>query len=127
VFADMNEPDHIGVDDLLRLAHDKSAESRKQLVGIIGDLFFDRNTVLTEAERTIMSEILRQLIQDAELTVRKHLAIRLSDEPHAPHNLVLALANDDAEVELRSYDANGNSSALYQFTYDSTNDEYDAV
>lgn len=94
----MPESDSIDVETLLRLAHDKSAESRKQLVGIIGDLFFDKHSVLTDAERAMMSDILRQLIHDVELTVRKHLAIRLSDEPQAPHDLVLALANDDAEV-----------------------------
>ena len=94
----MQGPDTIDVETLLRLARDKSAESRKQLVSIIGDLFFDNHAVLTDSERVIMSDILRQLIHDVELTVRKHLAIRLSDEPMAPHELVVALANDDAEV-----------------------------
>jgi uncharacterized protein (DUF2336 family) len=94
----MQGPDTIDVETLLRLAHDKSAESRKQLVSIIGDLFFDNGAVLTDSERAIMSDILRQLIHDVELTVRKHLAIRLSDEPQAPHDLVVSLANDDAEV-----------------------------
>lgn len=94
----MQGSDNINVDALLRLARDKSADSRKQLVSVIGDLFFDEDAVLTDAERAIMSDILRQLIHDVELTVRKHLAIRLSDEPQAPHELVLALANDEAEV-----------------------------
>jgi len=88
----------VAVDELLRLARDKSTESRKQLVGVIGDLFFDKHAVLSENERAIMSDVLRQLIHDVELTVRKHLAIRLSDEPEAPYELILALANDDAEV-----------------------------
>jgi uncharacterized protein (DUF2336 family) len=94
----MQEVDSIDVETLLRLAHDKSAESRKQLVGVIGDLFFGQQAVLSDAERMLMTDILRQLIHDVELTVRKHLAIRLSDEPEAPHELVVALANDDAEV-----------------------------
>jgi uncharacterized protein (DUF2336 family) len=94
----MEGSDNIDIDELLRLAHDKSAASRKQLVEIIGDIFFDQRSVLTDRERTIMADILRQLIHDVELTVRKHLAIRLSDEPLAPHELVIALANDDAEV-----------------------------
>ena len=45
-----------------------------------------------------MSDILRQLIHDVEISVRKHLAIRLSDEPLAPSELVYALANDNAEI-----------------------------
>lgn len=94
----MEDSDTIDVDALLRLARDKSAASRKQLIEIIGDLFFDKNEVLNDRERAIMADILRQLIHDVELTVRKHLAIRLSDEPLAPHDLVIALANDEAEV-----------------------------
>jgi uncharacterized protein (DUF2336 family) len=94
----MDDAAPIDVEELIRLAHDRSAASRKQLIETIGDLFFEKGDVLSDRERTIMADILRQLIHDVELTVRKHLAIRLSDEPEAPHELVIALANDDAEV-----------------------------
>lgn len=98
MFAESPGESVLDVDALLRLARDRSAEARRELVEIIGDLFFDKSRVLSERERSTMSEILRQLIHDVEISVRKHLAIRLSDEPGAPADLVYALANDNAEI-----------------------------
>ncbi len=98
MFAESQAESVLDVDALLRLAHDRSAEARRDLVEIISDLFFDQNRILSERERATMSDILRQLIHDVEISVRKHLAIRLSDEPQAPSELVFALANDNAEI-----------------------------
>ena len=41
---------------------------------------------------------MRQLIHDVEVSVRRALAERLSEQPLAPHELVIALANDEIEV-----------------------------
>lgn len=98
MFAESQGESTLDVNALLRLARDQSAAARRELVEIIGDLFFDKNNVLSERERATMSDILRQLIHDVEISVRKHLAIRLSDEPDAPSELVYALANDNAEI-----------------------------
>ncbi len=98
MFAESRSESVLDVDALLRLASDRSAEARRDLVEIISDLFFDQNRILSERERATMSDILRQLIHDVEISVRKHLAIRLSDEPQAPSELVYALANDNAEI-----------------------------
>ncbi|MGB0626851.1 MAG: DUF2336 domain-containing protein, partial [Alphaproteobacteria bacterium] len=98
MFAESEDENHLDVDGLLRLAADRSAAVRSELVEVISDLFFDRDRVLSERERATMSDILRQLIHDVEISVRKHLAIRLSDEPTAPPELVFALANDSAEI-----------------------------
>jgi len=86
------------LDSLLDLARDKSVESRTRLVRIVGDLFFETASVLSERERALMSEILRQLIHDVEMSVRRALAERLAHEPGSPRDLVTALANDDIEV-----------------------------
>ncbi|MBT3400390.1 MAG: DUF2336 domain-containing protein [Rhodospirillaceae bacterium] len=98
LFAETHGESALDVDALLRLSRDRSAAARRELVEIIGDLFFDKDRVLNERERVAMGEILRQLIHDVEISVRKHLAIRLSDEPDAPSELVFALANDNAEI-----------------------------
>jgi hypothetical protein len=66
----MTEPEHIDFNDLIGLARDKSVEGRTRLVQIVGDLFFDTDTVLRDAGRNIMSDILRQLIHDVEMKVR---------------------------------------------------------
>mgnify|MGYP003388809951 FL=1 len=94
----MTEPEQIDFNELLGLARDKSVEGRTRLVQIVGDLFFDTDTVLRETERTIMSDILRQLIHDVEMKVRQVLAERMASEAGAPRDLVSALANDQIEV-----------------------------
>jgi uncharacterized protein (DUF2336 family) len=86
------------LDALLALARDKSLAGRRALVATIGDLFFARNEILTEREKALMTDILRQLIHDVEITVRRALADRLADQPTAPPELVRALANDQIEV-----------------------------
>ena len=90
----MTEPEHIDFNDLIGLARDKSVEGRTRLVQIVGDLFFDTDIVLRDAERNIMSDILRQLIHDVEMKVRQQLAMRMADENDAPRELVSALATN---------------------------------
>lgn len=90
--------DDTQMQDLLDLARNKSVDGRTRLVQIVGDLFFDDNRVLSERERDLMTEILRKLIFDVEMSVRKALADRLADEADAPAELVSTLANDEIEV-----------------------------
>ncbi len=84
--------------DLLDLARDKSASGKSQLVQVVGDLFFEEERVLNERERTLMTDILRQLIQDVEVSVRKALADRMAEESGAPSVLINILANDELDV-----------------------------
>jgi len=84
--------------DLLDLARDKSVNGRTRLVQVVGDLFFDETDVLNQRERDLMTDILRQLIHDVEMSVRVALADRLALEIDSPPELVTILANDDIEV-----------------------------
>ena len=86
------------VRDLLVMARDKSVGARMRLVDKIGDVFSERETVLSARERALMTEILEKLIRDFEMTVRRELARRLADKPAAPADLVTMLANDAIEV-----------------------------
>ena len=86
------------VRDLLEMARDKSVGARMRLVDKIGDIFSERETVLSERERALMTDILEKLIRDFEMTVRRELARRLADKPAAPTDLVSMLANDAIEV-----------------------------
>ncbi len=86
------------VTHLLRLARDKSIEGRKQLVAIVSDLFFDKGTALTAHERALMTDILKKLIHDVAVPVRKALAERLALVPTAPHDVIVALANDEIDI-----------------------------
>jgi uncharacterized protein (DUF2336 family) len=86
------------VRDLLDMARDKSVDARMRLVDKIGDVFSERETVLSERERALMTDILEKLIREFEMTIRRELATRLADKPAAPADLVTMLANDAIEV-----------------------------
>jgi uncharacterized protein (DUF2336 family) len=83
---------------LFQLARDKTAEGRKVLLATVRDLFLMRGESLTDRERGLMSDILRNLIREVEDTVRRALAEQLAGRKDAPHDVVLALANDKIEV-----------------------------
>jgi uncharacterized protein (DUF2336 family) len=84
--------------DLLTLARDKSVVGRKTLMDAVSDLFCDNQTVLTDRERALMTDILHQLVHDVEMSVRRALAERLAMLPSAPRELIVELANDQIEV-----------------------------
>ena len=83
---------------LFDLARDKSVAAREALTATVTDLFFARGNTLTDRERSLMSEILRQLINDIESSVRRALAEKLAQYKEAPRDLILALANDEIVV-----------------------------
>jgi uncharacterized protein (DUF2336 family) len=94
----MSKVERDDLEYLFELARDKTVAGRRMLVATIGDLFFSQHDILSDRERALMTEILRQLIHDVEVSVRRALAERLAEQPLAPHELVVALANDEIEV-----------------------------
>jgi uncharacterized protein (DUF2336 family) len=94
----MHSMTKIDTQQLLDLARDKTVEGRQALTATVTDLFFSTGDALTDRERALMTEILRQLISDAEISIRTALAERLSQEPDAPREIILALANDQISV-----------------------------
>ena len=96
--SDSTTDEHPNVDALLTLAREKSQAGRNSLFDTVQELFVKNDGNLTERERVLMGEILRQLIHEVEVSVRKDVAARLSERDDAPRELVLALANDDIEV-----------------------------
>jgi uncharacterized protein (DUF2336 family) len=86
------------IQELVALARDASAVARARLVAGIGDLMFSESEPPTERERAIATDILRHLVHEAEVTVRRALAERLAREPKAPYELVVALARDEISV-----------------------------
>jgi uncharacterized protein (DUF2336 family) len=89
---------HQNLFHLQELARDKTPAGRQILTTTIGDLFFEQSDVLTQHERELMGEILRQLIREVETSVRRTLARRLASVPTAPRDVVIALANDAIDV-----------------------------
>lgn len=82
----------------MRLARDKSRKGRSALVVALNDLYSGDGQILSDQDRAMMAGIMRQLINDVELSVRRSLADHLAGDPNTPRDLVLALANDEIEV-----------------------------
>lgn len=83
---------------LLQLALNKSIEGRELLSSQIAQLSMDRDHLLSDQERDLISQILDKLIHEFEVPIRAKLSERLSRNPAAPRGLVVALANDEIDV-----------------------------
>jgi uncharacterized protein (DUF2336 family) len=84
--------------DLIGFAQRKTQQSRRVLFENINDLFLSSDGRLSDRERTLMVEILGRLVHEMEMQVRRALAARLSQMDTAPRELLLLLANDEADV-----------------------------
>ena len=95
------EPEEIldpEIESLIGLTRKKSQAGRNSIFETVQDLFLEKKDGLSDHERALMGGMLRQLIHEVELTVRKNVAERLARRDDAPRELVLALANDEIEV-----------------------------
>jgi len=86
------------LEELFAFAQDKSTEGRQSLFINMRDLFLDGGSSVSDRERALMSEILRRLVHDVEIKLRRSLAEKLSKRSDTPHALIVELANDDYEV-----------------------------
>lgn len=90
--------DHDISQRLQRLASGYAAGERQALAGSLVDLLADLEHDLNPREAALFGDILTKLIRDFETAVRQALAERLARLAQAPHEVILALANDDIEV-----------------------------
>jgi uncharacterized protein (DUF2336 family) len=86
------------LEQLVELARDNSGASRANLFNSLTQLYERDLSQITLSERVLMREIMRRLIHQVEMRVRLSLAERLAEDPSAPHDLILLLANDRIEV-----------------------------
>lgn len=85
-------------DELVGLARNKSRESRAQLITAISDLYTGNNLRLTASDRSQMSNIIRSLIHEVELNVRRAVVEHLSGDDNVPRDLLVTLANEHIDV-----------------------------
>ncbi len=83
--------------ELLTLAKDKSPAARAALVNQLYDLCF-AGTDLSTTDRSDATKLLVQIFSHASADVRMSLADRVSGDPLAPRDLVMAIANDLASI-----------------------------
>jgi uncharacterized protein (DUF2336 family) len=79
------------------MARDRSPAGRRALADKVGDFYFAGHS-LSNRERDLVVDILRQVLRDAEMDVRLGLAERLACHAEAPHDLIVTLANDRIEI-----------------------------
>lgn len=82
--------------ELLACAKDTTVEGRRKLAGAVSQFFEDHT--LSEKEQSIASEILLNLIRQAETDLREALSERLSVQENVPPELIVFLANDEISV-----------------------------
>lgn len=83
---------------LLSLAREKSADARARLAATISDLFVEQGSVLSDRERALMADILRRVLREIEISVRRQVAHALGAVANLPRELMVFLANDEIEV-----------------------------
>jgi uncharacterized protein (DUF2336 family) len=88
----------LSAEQLITLARQKSDQGREQLFEAMGDVFLERNTVLTLQERALITDILEKLIREVSREIRRKLAVKLADAPGTPRELAVLLANDEIDI-----------------------------
>ena len=83
---------------LVSLARQHSSDGRRAILENVADLFLSPDGDLNERESALMTDILHKLVVDVEMTVRRGLSERLAGLDNAPHELIVALANDEIAV-----------------------------
>ena len=86
------------VAELVDLARQKTAESRRQLLDNMSDMFIANENRLNDHERALMGDILVKLIGNIETAVRRQLSERLSEVDSTPPEVIRLLANDMIEI-----------------------------
>lgn len=82
--------------DIERLIKAPSVEARTQIVTKVCEGF--NHNIFTMRERELAQDIFRLLLKDTEERVRKTLADELKSCSEAPHDVILALANDHSDI-----------------------------
>lgn len=82
--------------ELLACAQDSSEAGRRRLAKAVSDFFDEKD--LNDTEQSLASEILLNLIRQAETDLREALAERLSIQANIPPEVIVYLANDQINV-----------------------------
>ncbi|WP_299436132.1 DUF2336 domain-containing protein [uncultured Rhodospira sp.] len=83
---------------LLALARQKTVASRTALAETIAALFAKGADSLNDREFALMADILRRVLKEIELSVRRRIAAEFASRPDVPRDLLTFLANDEIDV-----------------------------
>lgn len=94
----MSEVRPVSYERLLRLAHQRAIDGKGGLAASIAKMCLDSRADLTQQELQLTFEILRKLIDQVELEIRRYIADYLAERTDVPQDLVNFLANDTINV-----------------------------
>lgn len=84
--------------NLVELAQENSSEKRRDLMGQVADLFVEDSDNHSDRELSLFGEVLIKLLDQSELPDRADIAGKVAPIEQTPRDLVLKLADDEAEV-----------------------------
>ena len=84
--------------ELENIAKLGSVEDKGALMDTLGALCFESGRNPSARELELIFDIVRRIVHDVEMQVRRKLSEQLADRAEAPHDLVVMLANDVIEV-----------------------------
>lgn len=94
----MSEVSPVSYERLLRLAHQRAIDGKGGLAASIAKMCLDSRADLTKQELELTFEILRELIDQVEIEIRRYIADYLAERTDVPDDLVDFLANDTINV-----------------------------
>jgi len=86
------------IEALLELARHEADAAKSRIADDLSEIIYVDHAPFNRAELDIATDILRKLVRETEIVVRKRMAERLAKDPAAPRDLVVALANDEFMV-----------------------------
>jgi uncharacterized protein (DUF2336 family) len=88
------------LEGLARLTRENDDEGRQNLLREVTNMFMDTSENLSDRELSYFGDIMGGMVGQVETMVRQHLSETISSVSNAPHDVILALANDELEVAL---------------------------
>lgn len=95
---DQEPPGEVDAGYLLALARKKTVASRTALAQIIATMFERDADSLNDREFALMTDILRRVLKEIEVSVRRRIAADFASRPDVPRDLLTFLANDEIDV-----------------------------
>ncbi|MBB4267303.1 DUF2336 domain-containing protein [Roseospira visakhapatnamensis] len=93
-----DQTEEVNAGYLLALARKKTVASRTALAQIIASMFERDADSLNDREFALMSDILRRVLKEIEVSVRRRIAAEFASRPDVPRDLLTFLANDEIDV-----------------------------
>jgi uncharacterized protein (DUF2336 family) len=94
----MTEVRQASYERLLQLAHQRAIDGKGGLAASVAKLCLDTRADLSVQELALVFDILRKLIDQVEVSVRRYISDFLSERADVPKDLITFLANDSIHV-----------------------------